>query len=310
MAAGQTHDPVLLRETLARLAVQPAGLYVDATYGRGGHARETLARLGPEGRLWLLDRDPEACAHARRTFGGDPRVTVVHDAFANLSGHLARAGLRRRVDGLLLDLGVSSVQLDSPERGFSFREDGPLDMRMSGDGRSAAQWIAQAEEGELSEVLSAFGEERYARRIARAIVETRGHTPLTRTRPLAQLIERTVPKAEARRHPATRSFQAIRIFVNRELEQLETLLGQVVALLADEARLAVISFHSLEDRIVKRFLRAASQPPPISRHRPALPFEPALEAFELVRPSAEEIDRNPRARSARLRSARRRPCAA
>ena len=310
MAAGQTHEPVLLRETLARLAIRPDGLYVDATYGRGGHAREILSQLGPGGRLWLLDRDPGACAHARRTFGGDPRVTVVQDAFATLPERLAQAGLQRQVDGLLLDLGVSSAQLDSPERGFSFREDGPLDMRMSGDGRTAAQWLARAAEDEISSALSEFGEERYARRIARAIVETRVHTPLTHTRPLAQLIELTVPKAEARLHPATRSFQAIRIFVNRELEQLETLLGQVAALLEDEARLAVISFHSLEDRIVKRFLRAASQPPPVGRHRPPPPFEPVLEVFDLVRPAADEIDRNPRARSARLRSARRLPCAA
>lgn len=310
MAAGQTHEPVLLRETLARLAIRPDGLYVDATYGRGGHAREIFSRLGPGGRLWLVDRDPGACAHARRTFGGDPRVTVVQDAFATLPERLDQAGLQRQVDGLLLDLGVSSAQLDSPERGFSFREDGPLDMRMSGDGRTAAQWLARAAEDEISSVLSGFGEERHARRIARAIAETRERTPLTRTRPLAQLIERTVPKAGARLHPATRSFQAIRIFINRELEQLDTLLGQAVALLADEARLAVISFHSLEDRIVKRFLRAASRPPPVGRHRPAPPFEPVLEVFDLVRPTPDEIDRNPRARSARLRTARRLPCAA
>ena len=237
-------------------------------------------------------------------------MTVVQDVFATLPERLAQAGLQRQVDGLLLDLGVSSAQLDSAERGFSFREDGPLDMRMSGDGRTAAQWLAQAEEKEIESVLSEFGEERYARRIARAIVETRQRTPLTRTRPLAQLIERAVPKTEARLHPATRSFQAIRILVNRELEQLEALLGQVVALLADEARLAVISFHSLEDRIVKRFLRAASQPPPVGRHRPPPPFEPTLEVFELIRPASSEIDRNPRARSARLRTARRLPCAA
>ena len=310
MAAGQTHEPVLLRETLARLAIRPGGLYVDATYGRGGHAREILARLGPGGRLWLADRDPEACAHARRTLGGDPRVTVVRDAFATLPERLAQAGLQRRVDGLLLDLGVSSAQLDSPERGFSFRADGPLDMRMDGEGRTAAQWLARAPEGEIAAVLSEFGEERYARRIARAIAEAREHAPLTRTRPLAQLIERAVPRVEPRLHPATRSFQAIRIFVNRELEQLETLLGQAVALLADEARLAAISFHSLEDRLVKRFLRAASRPPAVDRHRPPPPFEPTLEAFEPVRPSPSEIDRNPRARSARLRAARRLPCAA
>ncbi len=310
MRAGQTHEPVLLRETLVRLTPRPDGLYVDATYGRGGHARALFSQLGPGGRLWLVDRDPDACVHARRSFGGDPRVTVVQDAFATLPERLAQAGLQRRVDGLLLDLGVSSVQLDTPQRGFSFREDGPLDMRMSDDGRTAAQWLAQAAEQEIATVLSEFGEERYARRIARAIVDSRERAPLTRTRALAQLIERTVPNAGARRHPATRSFQAIRIFINRELEQLETLLGQAPALLADGARLAVISFHSLEDRIVKRFLRAASQPPPVGRHRPAPPFEPVLEAHALVRPGADEIARNPRARSARLRSARRLPCAA
>lgn len=310
MAAGQTHEPVLLRETLARLAIRPGGLYVDATYGRGGHAREILARLGPGGRLWLADRDPEACAHARRTLGGDPRVTIVQDAFATLPERLARAGLARRVDGLLLDLGVSSAQLDSPGRGFSFRGDGPLDMRMGGDGRTAAQWLAQAAEDEIAAVLSEFGEERYARRIARAVAAARERAPLTRTRPLARLIERAVPRTEPRLHPATRSFQAIRIFINRELEQLEALLGQVAALLADEARLAVISFHSLEDRLVKRFLRAASRPPAVARNRPPPPFEPTLEVFDLVRPSPSEIDRNPRARSARLRTARRLPCAA
>ena len=310
MVARQTHEPVLLRETLACLSIRPDGLYVDATYGRGGHAREILAQLGPDGRLWLVDRDPEACDHARETFGGDPRVTVVRDLFGNLPERVIRAGLRRRLDGLLLDLGVSSPQLDSPERGFSFREDGPLDMRMGGDGRTAAQWLARATEDEIATVLFEFGEERHARRIARAIAETRERAPLTRTRALARLIERAAPRVETRLHPATRSFQAIRIFINRELEQLETLLGQVVALLADEARLAVISFHSLEDRLVKRFLRAASRPPAVDRHRPALPFEPTLEAFRLARPTQSEIARNPRARSARLRAARRLPCAA
>ena len=310
MAAGQTHEPVLLRETLACLAVRPSGLYVDGTYGRGGHAREILEQLGPRGRLWLVDQDPEACAHATQTLGRDPRVQVVQDSFVNLPERLIEAGLRRQVDGLLLDLGVSSIQLDQPERGFSFRQDGPLDMRMSGAGRTAAQWLAQAKEDEIAEVLARLGEERHARRIARAIVETRVQAPITRTLSLAQLIERTVPKSEPRLHPATRSFQAIRIFVNRELEQLEKLLERVLDLLADEARLVVISFHSLEDRIVKRFLRACSQPPSVNRHRPAPAFEPTLEAFALVRPAQDEIDRNPRARSARLRSARRLACTA
>ena len=310
MGEGHEHTPVLLREALAGLAIHPSGLYVDATYGRGGHAREILERLGPSGRLWLVDWDAEACAHAEQTLGHDPRVRVVQDSFVGLPEHLVRVGLRRQVDGLLLDLGISSAQVDSPERGFSFRRDGPLDMRMSGNGRTAAQWLAKAPEQEIADVLARFGEERYARRIARVIVSVRVGTPLTRTQALAQLISGAVPTTEARLHPATRSFQAIRILINRELEQLEELLGQVPGLLADEARLVVISFHSLEDRIVKRFLRAASRPPPVSRHRPAPPFDPVLEAFALVRPTPSEVERNPRARSARLRSARRLACAA
>ncbi len=310
MADERTHEPVLLRETLDRLAVRPDGFYIDATYGRGGHAREILARLGPGGQLWLLDRDPEACAHARQTLGGDSRVTVARDAFANLPERLDLAGSLRQVDGLLLDLGVSSAQLDSPERGFSFRADGPLDMRMDGEGRTAAEWLARAEEGEIAAVLLEFGEERRARHVARAIVAARARSPLVRARDLARLIERVAPAGGSRLHPATRSFQAIRVFLNRELEQLETLLGRVHALLADEARLVVISFHSLEDRIVKRFLRAASEPPVVDRRRPPPPFEPTMEVFGLVRPTPAEIARNPRARSARMRAARRLPCVA
>ena len=302
------HEPVLLDATLAGLCVRPSGCYVDATYGRGGHARAILERLDTGGRLWVADRDPEACAHARRTVGEDSRVQVVQDTFVNLPDRLLQAGLSRQVDGLLLDLGVSSPQLDAPARGFSFMHDGPLDMRMGDEGHTAAEWLAKADQAEITDVLSRLGEERHARRIAAAIIAGRAQAPLLRTRELAQLIERCVPRHETRLHPATRSFQAIRIWVNRELEQLEGLLGRVFDLLADEARLAVISFHSLEDRIVKRFLRAHSQPPAVSRHHPAPAFEPSLETFALVRPDEDEVARNPRARAARLRCARRLPC--
>lgn len=303
------HEPVLLPEVIAQLRIRPDGWYVDGTYGRGGHAREILKRLGPHGCLWLFDCDPEACAHARQVLGGDGRVRVAQDSFAQIPEHVRAYGPRRRIDGLLLDLGVSSAQLDQAERGFSFRHDGPLDMRMNRDGATAADWLAQAGEQEMAAVLREFGEERHARRIARAIVAARRQAPLTRTRELAQLIEKAVPAASARRHPATRSFQATRIFVNRELEQLARLLEQVLEMLAHEARLAVISFHSLEDRMVKRFMRAHSTPPPVRRHLPAPGFVPVLEALPLVRPEPAEIARNPRARSARLRCARKLPCA-
>ncbi len=300
---------MLLTEVLEQLHIQPSRLYVDGTYGRGGHARAILERLGPEGRLWVADWDPQACAHAQRTLGTDARVHVVQDSFAQLPQHLRAAGLQGEVAGVLLDVGLSSAQLDAPERGFSFQQDGPLDMRMSGQGRTAAQWLAQAPEKEIADVLWRWGEERHARRIARAIVTARTENPLTRTRELAQVISQAMPSQPARLHPATRSFQAIRIHVNRELEQLEQALQQFWEMLSAEARLVVISFHSLEDRIVKQFMRQHSTAPSVSRHRPAPAFTPTLEAYPLQRPTPEEIERNPRARSARLRSARRLPCA-
>ena len=304
------HEPVLLSEAIARLQIRADGWYVDGTYGRGGHAREILRRLGSHGRLWLFDCDPEACAHARQALGGDERVRVAQDSFAQIPEHVRAFGPPCKIDGLLLDLGVSSAQLDQPERGFSFRHDGPLDMRMNQDGPTAAAWLEQAGEQEIAGALREFGEERHARRIAHAIAAARRQSPLTRTRDLAQLIERAVPAGPARRHPATRSFQAIRIVVNRELEQLARLLERVPEMLADEARLAVISFHSLEDRMVKQFMRAHSAPPPVRRHLPAPKFVPILEALPLVRPEPSETARNPRARSARLRCARKLPCAA
>jgi len=308
MGEGRSHEPVLLRETLEQLAIRTDGFYIDATYGRGGHARGILERLGPEGQLWLLDRDPQACAHAREHFGGDARVHIVQDAFMSLPDRLAAAHRLGQLDGLLLDLGVSSAQLEEPDRGFSFQADGPLDMRMSREGPTAAEWLAEVDEAELARVLETYGEERQARRIARHIVRSRADQPVQCTGQLAELVAQARSRDRAkppRRHPATRVFQAIRIFINRELEQLESLLDNLLALLAAEARLAIISFHSLEDRRVKQFLRACSEPPAGSRHRPAPPFVPSLHCYPLIRPTDEEIARNPRARSARLRSARR-----
>ena len=299
------HEPVLARAAIDRLAVRPDGRYVDATYGRGGHARRILERLDERGRLWVADRDPEACAHARAALGGDPRVTVVEASFAQLPRVLADAAPARGLDGLLLDLGLSSAQLDAPERGFSFRLDGPLDMRMSRRGPTAADWLARASAREIAAVLRRFGEERRAARIARAIVAARTERPLATTAQLAAVIAAAAPGGGARRHPATRSFQAIRISLNRELEELRALLAAAPGLLAAGARLAVISFHSLEDRLVKRFLRERAAPPAVSRHRPAPDFRPQFEVLPLLRPDAAEVAANPRARSARLRAARR-----
>ena len=300
------HEPVLAREALDRLAVRPDGRYVDATYGRGGHARRILERLDGRGRLWVADRDPDACAHARAALGADPRVAVVEDTFMNLPRVLAGAVPARGLDGLLLDLGVSSAQLDAPERGFSFRLDGPLDMRMSRRGPTAADWLARAPAREIADVLRQFGEERRAGRIARAIAAAREERPLATTAQLAAAIAGAAPAAGTRLHPATRSFQAIRIFLNRELEELRALLAAAPGLLAAGGRLVAISFHSLEDRLVKGFLRERAAPPAVSRHRPAPDdFRPEFEVFPLLRPGAAEVAANPRARSARLRAARR-----
>ena len=301
------HEPVLLAETIAQLAVSADGFYVDATYGRGGHSRAILERLGADGRLLVLDRDPEACAHARAQLGADARVDIREDCFVNLPRLLRAARPARRPDGLLLDLGVSSAQLDSPARGFSFRHDGPLDMRMGASGRTAAQWLAAASVDAIARVLRAYGEERHARRIARAIAQARMRTPLATTGQLARVIEDAAPRGPRRLHPATRSFQAIRIFINRELEQLEQLLQATPDLLAADGRLAVLSFHSLEDRLVKRFLAAQSRPPAVSRFQPAPAFRPRFAQAALIRPGEAEVARNPRARSARLRAARRLP---
>jgi 16S rRNA (cytosine1402-N4)-methyltransferase len=300
------HQPVLAGEAIEALALRPEGVYVDGTFGRGGHSRLILERLGPQGRLIALDRDPEAARAASQI--GDPRLTFVHTNFANLSRALddTRAGA---VDGMLFDLGVSSPQLDDPARGFSFRAEGPLDMRMDPThGVSAAQWLATAEEQEIREVIRDYGEERFAKQIAAAIVAARRREPLLRTRQLADLVAQAVRTREPGQDPATRTFQALRIHVNRELEEVSLMLPQAVARLAPQGRLAVISFHSLEDRIVKRFMQEAA--------RPELPRRLPLRASEMpepvlklvgraVRPSQEETRRNPRARSATLRVAER-----
>jgi len=303
------HVPVLLEETLQALKVRKDGFYVDATCGRGGHTQAILEKLGPQGRVLALDRDPQAVTAVRARCAGDARIEVQQAAFSRLGHLLGERNLNGRVHGVLLDLGVSSPQLDEPARGFSFRHDGPLDMRMDPtSGVSAAQWINAAPEEEISRVLHEYGEERYARRIARVIVRERAQSPLTTTRQLAELIARAVPSRERSKDPATRSFQAIRIFINRELEEIEQTLPQAVQALAPGGRLVVISFHSLEDRIVKRFLRAEAK-------GEELPLELPVRASEIqarlklvgkaVRASAAEVQRNPRARSAVLRMAER-----
>ncbi len=302
-----THRPVLLDAALAALAVRPAGCYVDGTFGRGGHAAAILSLLGPNGRLLAIDKDPAAVAAARARFGADPRFGIVHASFAELAELAAREGLVGAIDGLLLDLGVSSPQLDDPGRGFSFQADGPLDMRMdTSRGRSAADWLAEADEAEIAGVLRDLGEERFARRIARALVEQRAAGPLRRTLELAALIERASPTRERHKHPATRTFQAIRIFVNRELDDLRQCLDQALEVLAVGARLVVISFHSLEDRIVKRFFREAAQGRQLPKGVPVTggPVGARLRLVgKAVRADEREVAANPRARSAIMRVA-------
>jgi 16S rRNA (cytosine1402-N4)-methyltransferase len=303
------HTPVLRDEVLAGLAIRPDGCYCDATFGRGGHTAAILDALGPHGRVVAIDRDPDAIRAGRRHFEGESRLTLVRGSFGPLEERVRTAGLEGELDGVLLDLGVSSPQLDEARRGFSFMQDGPLDMRMDNEaGQSAAQWLAKAGEREIADVLRELGEERFARRIARAIVSARTVAPITSTGRLAELIAAAVPTREPGKHPATRSFQAIRIHVNRELEQLETALPQAVRLLAPGGRLCVISFHSLEDRIVKRFIRREEQGDPVYAGLPNVPphARPRMKRVggAIVAGDAE-VAANPRARSAVLRVAER-----
>jgi 16S rRNA (cytosine1402-N4)-methyltransferase len=304
-SAERSHVPVLLAETLEGLRVVEDGIYLDGTYGRGGHARAVLARLGPHGRLLVMDRDPDAIADAESELGRDPRVAIRHAAFAGLADWEETSG---GLDGVLFDLGVSSPQLDEPARGFSFQADGPLDMRMDPTrGVSAADWLAQAGEAEIADVLWRLGEERMSRRIARAIVAARSTAPLTTTRQLADLGAKTIGHRERNKHPATRTFQALRIHVNDELGQLEQGLEAATSRLKPGGRLAVISFHSLEDRVVKQFIRG-EEAPRVRRGLPQPEAAPsALVAIgRAIFASDAETAANPRARSAVLRVAERR----
>ena len=297
------HEPVLLFEALDALAIRPEALYVDGTFGRGGHSRAILERLGPQGALIALDRDPEAERAAQDL--RDARFTFVRSAFSQLGQVLAG----RKAHGMLFDLGVSSPQLEEAERGFSFRRDGPLDMRMDPQsGETAAQWLARAEEKQIGEVIREYGEERFAKQIAAAIVNARGREPLLRTGQLADLVAKAVRTREPGQNPATRTFQALRIHVNRELEEVSVMLPRATGHLAVDGRLAVISFHSLEDRIVKRFVQAHSRPNVPERlplRASEMPEAPLRIVGRAIRASASETRRNPRARSAILRVAAR-----
>jgi len=305
--AQPSHLPVMLAEALDGLRVSGDGTYLDGTFGRGGHARAVLDRLGPDGRLLVMDKDPEAIAVANALASADARVAVYRGSFADL-GHWDEAA--DGLDGVFLDLGVSSPQLDVAERGFSFSKDGPLDMRMDPDsGESAANWLARADEREIADVLWTYGEEKLSRKIARTIVARRDETPLLRTAQLAELIASVVGRGDSKIHPATRSFQAIRIFINRELEDLERGLAAAHERLKPGGRLAVISFHSLEDRIVKRFIAAHAKAPPGNRRMPvAQAFTPTLlDLGGARRAGSAEPAVNPRSRSAVMRVAEKLP---
>ena len=307
MTSSGAHVPVLLEPVLKGLAIRKDGCYVDGTFGRGGHSQAILDRLGEDGRLIAIDRDPAAIASAPAALTGDSRFELVRGEIAQLGDIVAARGLAGEIDGLLLDLGVSSPQLDEAERGFSFMRDGPLDMRMDPDsGESAGAWLARVEERELVKTLRQLGEERDAGRIARSIIAARQQQPITRTSELAGIVEAAVPRRDRKIHPATRTFQALRIAVNDELGQLASALDAAVGVLSAGGRLCVISFHSLEDRIVKRFMRTASREPEQYRGMPDIPdeYRPKLSLVgKLVTASADEIDANVRSRSARLRIA-------
>jgi len=308
---GDEHTPVLALEALEGLALEAGGYYVDATFGRGGHTALILQALGREGSVLALDRDPQAIASGRKRFADEVRLTLVHASFADLGTLVPLHAHGRPCRGVLFDLGVSSPQLDDPRRGFSFRADGPLDMRMDPTrGEPVSAWLARAGIDEIREVIATFGEERFARRVARAIVEARRERPLTRTAELAALVAQAVRTREPGKHPATRTFQALRMFINDELGELERALNGAVAVLAAGGRLAVITFHSLEDRLVKRFLQRESQLDPALARLPVVP-RTARPALTLVgrkrRPSEAELKRNPRARSALLRVAEKLP---
>ena len=304
------HTTVLLDEAVHGLNIKEDGIYIDGTFGRGGHSRLILSKLGEHGRLIAIDRDPQAIAAAAEI--NDPRFSIVHGPFSALAEYVEARGLTGKIDGVLLDLGVSSPQLDDAERGFSFMRDGPLDMRMDPTrGQSAAEWLMTAEEDDIAKVIKTFGEERFGKRIARAIVERNREQPMTRTKELAAVIAAAMPVKDKFKHPATRTFQAIRIWVNSELEEIEIALKGALSVLAPGGRLSVISFHSLEDRLVKRFMRDQSRGPQVPAGIPMTESQlKALGGRELktlgkLIPGEAEVAENPRARSSVLRIAER-----
>lgn len=310
MSQNYAHQSVLLQEAIDGLNIRPDGIYVDGTFGRGGHSRQILARLGSNGRLIAIDRDPQAIA-AAQTLAEDPRFSIIHGGFGELARYIEELGLTGKIDGVLLDLGVSSPQLDDAVRGFSFLRDGPLDMRMDNSkGQTAAEWLARADVEDMAWVFKTYGEEKNARHIARCIVADRDSTPFLRTKDLAALIERITKHRERNKHPATRVFQAIRIYINSELEQIQQALDGALTVLAPAGRLSVISFHSLEDRLVKRFMRRYSQAEEVPY---GLPITEAqlqqgrkLKTLgKAIKPSDAELDVNARARSSVLRLAER-----
>jgi len=301
-----SHTSVLLQESIAALNIKPAGTYVDATFGRGGHTREILKKLDPESTLVVIDKDPQAISVAEEIAASDTRVKVFVGSFKNLQKFCSDLNIVGKVDGILFDLGVSSPQLDQAERGFSFMKEGALDMRMdTTKGQSAKEWVNEAKEADIATVLKEYGEERFAKRMARAICAHRESTPFTTTKELADVVTEANPKWEKHKHPATRAFQAIRIFINRELEAIDAFFADVLAVLAPGGRLAVISFHSLEDRRVKRFMRAQSKVDTLPRKLPVLAKDMAKAPMKLIgkaiKPRDSEIDSNVRARSAVLR---------
>ncbi len=310
-ASGFSHVPVLHREVIEQLNIRADGLYVDGTYGRGGHAQLILNQLGEDGRLIVMDKDPVAIESARQSLSHDLRVTIVQDDFSHMAGLLAELHLSEQVDGVLLDLGVSSPQLDDASRGFSFQKNGPLDMRMDPDrGESAAEWLQYAAEKDIAKVLWELGEERYSRRIAKKIVETRDQQPIEDTRHLSALIASCVPQRDQKKHPATRSFQAIRIYINHELDHVVEVLDSIFDVLKVGGRMLVISFHSLEDRLVKRFIKSQSSKPKVPRGMPIREVELTSnirlkKVGRVIKAGVAELAENPRARSAVLRVAER-----
>jgi len=303
------HKPVLLEETLTALNIKPAGCYVDGTFGRGGHSQEIIKQLGENGKLLAFDKDPQAIMQANAIAANDDRLHVKQGSFTQLKQIINELGWQGKVDGIFLDLGVSSPQLDDAERGFSFRFDGPLDMRMDPEhGISASQWLASAEERDIMMVLFDYGEEKFARRIASAIVAARQEQPINTTKQLASIVAAANPSRERNKDPSTRTFQAIRIFINQELEDLKTCLAQAVEILAPGGRLVVISFHSLEDRIVKRFIREQCKGDDFPLDLPVMHTQLNQNmkmVGKAIKAGRAELDENPRARSAVMRVAER-----